>query len=99
MDATGGTWCTIFRDQAEVVLGQTAAEIGKLKETPGCESAFDELIQAASFSRWTFKLRVRMETYNDETRRKASCVSLQAIEPTEYHQHLISRIEATAPLI
>lgn len=99
MDASDGVWVTVFRDQAEVLLNKTAADIGYLKETPGCEAAFDELIQASSFSRWTFKLRVRMETFNDETRRKASCVTVSHVEPSEYHRNLISRIEATAALL
>ena len=96
MDATDNVWVTVFREQAEVILGKSATEVGQLKDSESAESAFDELIQNASFTRWNFKLRVRMETYNDETRRKASCVTLQRIDPSEYHRQLLKRIEQTA---
>ena len=31
-DYSGGTWLTVFQDQAELVLGRKSAEMGQLKE-------------------------------------------------------------------
>lgn len=60
-DWTSNRWMTMFSDQAELMLGQSANEIGKLLEhdTQAAEAIFNELL----FQQKLFKVRTKIETY------------------------------------
>lgn len=90
-DFTDNQWATCFQETAEAVLGKPADEIGQLKENN--EAAFDQMFQEATFRSFIFKLRSKMETYNDESRMKTVCVSATPLDFKEYNKHLIEDIE------
>ncbi|XP_071532708.1 replication protein A 70 kDa DNA-binding subunit isoform X2 [Panulirus ornatus] len=90
-DFTDNLWITAFQDQAEVMLGITAQELGTMRESN--PEAFQSIFTAAAFQTFTFKLRVKMETYNDETRLKSTVVSCNPVDPKEYNRRLISEIK------
>ncbi|CAL8363127.1 unnamed protein product [Lota lota] len=87
-------WVTCFQDTAEVLLGHSAQTLGQLRDTD--ENAFDEVFQRASFTTHIFRTRVKLETYNDESRVKATVVEIQPLGHRDYSRRLISNIRKMA---
>ncbi|XP_042529743.1 replication protein A 70 kDa DNA-binding subunit [Dipodomys spectabilis] len=89
-------WVTCFQESAEVILGQNAAYLGELKEKN--EQAFDEVFQNANFRTFTFRVRVKLETYNDESRIKATVMDVKPVDYREYGRRLVTLIRKNALL-
>uniref|UniRef100_A0A667Y874 Replication protein A subunit n=1 Tax=Myripristis murdjan TaxID=586833 RepID=A0A667Y874_9TELE len=87
-------WVTCFQESAEAILGQNAAYLGQLKESN--ESAFDEIFQQANFNTFVFRNRVKLETYNDESRIKATVMDVKPVDHKEYSKRLIMNIKKLA---
>jgi len=91
-DFSDNQWITCFQETAEAVLGKSAEEIGQLKEND--VSRYDQMFAEANFKSYIFRLRAKMETYNDESRLKTVCVQAIPINYLEYNQKVIADIEA-----
>lgn len=89
-DFSGNQWMTCFQESGEALLGKNAEEIGRLRDTD--EQAFDQMFTDANFRTYTFKIRAKMETYNDETRLKCSCVSATPLDFKQESNRLIKEI-------
>ncbi|XP_054989519.1 replication protein A 70 kDa DNA-binding subunit [Sorex araneus] len=89
-------WVTCFQESAEAILGQSTAYLGELKEKN--EHAFEEVFQNANFRSFTFKIRVKLETYNDESRIKATVMDVKPVDYREYSRRLIASIRRNAAL-
>ncbi|XP_073336029.1 replication protein A 70 kDa DNA-binding subunit-like [Pagrus major] len=87
-------WVTCFQETAEVLLGQSAETLGELRETD--EAAFDEVFQKANFTTHIFKNRVKLETYNDESRVKVTVMEVQPVDHREYSRRLLNNIRKLA---
>lgn len=87
-------WVTCFQETAEVLLGHSAESLGHLRDTD--EDAFDEVFQKANFTTHIFKNRVKLETYNDETRVKVTVLEVQPIDHREYSRRLLTNIHKLA---
>ncbi|KAL2096114.1 hypothetical protein ACEWY4_008262 [Coilia grayii] len=87
-------WVTCFQDTAEAILGQNAAYIGQLKDTN--EAAFDEIFQQANFNTFVLRNRVKLETYNDESRIKVTVMDAKPVDHKEYSKRLIMNIRKLA---
>ncbi|XP_015235534.1 PREDICTED: replication protein A 70 kDa DNA-binding subunit-like [Cyprinodon variegatus] len=87
-------WVTCFQETAEVLLGRKAEELGQLRETD--EAEFDEVFQKANFKTHIFKNRVKLETYNDESRVKVTVMEVLPVDHREYSRRLISNIQKLA---
>ncbi|CAL1570712.1 unnamed protein product [Knipowitschia caucasica] len=83
-------WVTCFQESAEAILGQNAAYLGQLKDSN--EAAFDEVFQQANFNSFIFRSRVKLETYNDESRIKATVMEVKPVDHKEYSKRLIMNI-------
>ncbi|XP_047235672.1 replication protein A 70 kDa DNA-binding subunit-like isoform X2 [Girardinichthys multiradiatus] len=84
-------WVTCFQETAEVLLGRNAEELGQLRETD--EAEFDEVFQKANFTTHIFKNRVKLETYNDESRVKVTVMEVLPVDHREYSRRLLSNIQ------
>ncbi|CAM2104241.1 replication protein A 70 kDa DNA-binding subunit [Caretta caretta] len=93
-DCQENQWVTCFQESAEVILGQNAAFLGELKEKN--EQAFEEVFQNANFSSYEFRIRVKLETYNDESRIKATVLDVKPVNHKEYSKRLIMNIRKNA---
>ncbi|KAJ8347664.1 hypothetical protein SKAU_G00262530 [Synaphobranchus kaupii] len=89
-DCGDNQWVTCFQESAETILGRDADYLGKLKESS--EASFDEVFQQANFNMYNFRIRVKLETYNDESRIKATVMELQPVDHRDYSRRLISSI-------
>uniref|UniRef100_A0A673A4X8 Replication protein A subunit n=1 Tax=Sphaeramia orbicularis TaxID=375764 RepID=A0A673A4X8_9TELE len=87
-------WVTCFQESAEAILGQNAAYLGQLKDSN--EAAFDEVFQQANFNTFVFRNRVKLETYNDESRIKATVMDVKPVDHKEYSKRLIMSIRKLA---
>uniref|UniRef100_A0A665WHX3 Replication protein A subunit n=1 Tax=Echeneis naucrates TaxID=173247 RepID=A0A665WHX3_ECHNA len=83
-------WVTCFQDTAEILLGHSADTLGELRDTD--ETAFDEVFHKANFKTHIFKNRVKLETYNDESRVKVTVMEVQPVDHREYSRRLLSNI-------
>ncbi|KAL5017372.1 hypothetical protein ScPMuIL_006961 [Solemya velum] len=92
-DYADNLWVTCFQDSAETLLGKSAQELGDLRETN--EVAFDQVFQEAMFQSYSFRLRCKVETYNDESRLKTICMAATPISWQEYGRRLIDEINKT----
>lgn len=90
-DFTDNQWVTVFQDQAETLLGVTAQELGSMRENN--PEGYQNVFTAAAFQSYNFKFRVKMETYNDESRLKCTVVACTPLDPKEYNRRLISEIK------
>ncbi|KAB1264982.1 Replication protein A 70 kDa DNA-binding subunit [Camelus dromedarius] len=89
-------WVTCFQESAEAILGQSTAYLGELKEKN--EQAFEEVFQNANFRSFTFRIRVKLETYNDESRIKATVMDVKPVDYREYGRRLIANIRRNAAM-
>lgn len=87
-------WVMCFQDSAETILGQNSAYLGQLKDSN--EAAFDEVFQHANFNTFLFRNRVKLETYNDESRIKVTVVEAKPVDHREYSKRLIINIRKAA---
>ncbi|XP_028662480.1 replication protein A 70 kDa DNA-binding subunit [Erpetoichthys calabaricus] len=87
-------WVTCFQEAAEAILGQNAAYLGELRDSN--EQAFEEVFQNANFRTYIFRNRVKLETYNDESRIKATVLDVKPIDHKEYSKRLIMNIRKLA---
>uniref|UniRef100_A0A3P8W1P0 Replication protein A subunit n=1 Tax=Cynoglossus semilaevis TaxID=244447 RepID=A0A3P8W1P0_CYNSE len=87
-------WMTCFQETAEAILGQNAAYLGQLKDSN--EAAYDDIFQMANFSTFIFRSRVKLETYNDESKIKATVMEVKPVDHKEYSKRLIMNIRKLA---
>ncbi|XP_031429075.1 replication protein A 70 kDa DNA-binding subunit isoform X2 [Clupea harengus] len=87
-------WVTCFQDTAEAILGQNSAYVGQLKDSN--EAAFDEIFQQANFNTFVLRNRVKLETYNDESRIKVTVMDAKPVDHKEYSKRLIMSIRKLA---
>ncbi|XP_053424630.1 replication protein A 70 kDa DNA-binding subunit isoform X1 [Nycticebus coucang] len=93
-DFQDNQWVTCFQESAEAILGQNTAYLGELKEKN--EQAFEEVFQNANFRSFTFRIRVKLENYNDESRIKATVMDVKPVDYREYGRRLITNIRKNA---
>ncbi|XP_051013910.1 replication protein A 70 kDa DNA-binding subunit [Acomys russatus] len=84
-------WVTCFQESAEAILGQNTAYLGELKEKN--EQAFEEVFQNANFRSFMFRIRVKLETFNDESRIKATVMDVKPVDYRDYSRRLITNIK------
>lgn len=87
-DHSGNHWLTCFQDTGSDILGMGGQELGELKEQD--EVAYDQVFHQANFKDYTFKIRAKIDTYNDEQRLKCYCV---AATPLNYAQETLRLVE------
>ncbi|XP_034496244.1 replication protein A 70 kDa DNA-binding subunit isoform X2 [Ailuropoda melanoleuca] len=87
-------WVTCFQESAEAIIGQSTSYLGELKDKN--EQAFEEIFQNANFRSFTFRIRVKLETYNDESRIKATVMDVKPVDYREYGRRLIMNIRRNA---
>lgn len=61
-DWSGNCWISVFNDDAELILGMTAKELGDAMAADS--DAIADITSKAHFKQFIFKCRAKMETYN-----------------------------------
>ncbi|KAK2549764.1 Replication protein A 70 kDa DNA-binding subunit [Acropora cervicornis] len=91
-DFSGNQWVTCFQESAEAILNTSASQIGQMKDSND-EQAYDQIFSEANFKTYNFRIRGKMETYNDETRLKCSCVGATPLDFQKECRRLIEEIK------
>ncbi|XP_076024942.1 replication protein A 70 kDa DNA-binding subunit-like isoform X2 [Genypterus blacodes] len=87
-------WVTCFQETAEVLLGHNAERLGELRDTD--DAAFDNVFQKANFKTHIFQNRVKLETYNDESRVKVTVMQVRPVDHREHSRRLLGNIRILA---
>lgn len=91
-DHTRQVWVQAFHDECLKILGPDTnlEELYSLFENNSNE--FEDRIKAATFSSYIFKLRSKMEHYNDEGRVRSTVSGLHPVNYVEYANELLKKI-------
>ncbi|KAJ0176690.1 hypothetical protein K1T71_007869 [Dendrolimus kikuchii] len=90
-DPSGDQRVTAFNETAEAMLGRPAADIGRMFEYD--KNSYLELFEEVKFKTFVFKLRTKMETYNDEARLKTIVMNAQPVDYKDANAKLIKSIQ------
>jgi len=89
-DATDNQWVQCFNDQAVSILGVSAQELG-LMQTNDPEG-FNRVFQQASYKKFNFRLRAKLESYNDENKIRYSVMSADNVDLETYNQFMMKEL-------
>jgi len=90
-DATDNTWASCFQEQGERLLGVKSDELGHFLEND--EEKYNAVFAEATFKTWSFRMRVKEDNYNDETRLRHTVVSMDEVNYEAHCKRLIQEIE------
>jgi len=90
-DATDNSWASCFQEQGEKLLGVKSDELGHFLEND--EEKYNAVFTEATFKTWSFRMRAKEDSYNDETRLKHTVVSLDEVNYEAQCKRLIQEIE------
>jgi len=91
-DASDNTWASCFQETAEKLLKVDSATLGQYHEHD--EEQYNAVFLDSTFKTFNFRMRVKADTYNDETRLKHTIVSADEIDWSEYCKKMINEIES-----
>ncbi|KAL5110312.1 Replication protein A 70 kDa DNA-binding subunit [Taenia crassiceps] len=97
-DMTGEHWITCFQNTAEVILGRSAEELGAIKESKD-ENQMDSVFVDAIFKSWIFRLRAKVDTFNDESRLRVVAIETKPVSFADYGRQLQRQIDAIIPTL
>ncbi|KAL1225986.1 Replication protein A 70 kDa DNA-binding subunit C [Cardamine amara subsp. amara] len=78
-DHTGLTWATAFQEAGEEIMGMSAKDLYYVKYEHHDDEKFEDIIRSVTFTKYTFKLKIKEETYSDEQRVKATVVKAEKL--------------------
>lgn len=93
-DYSDSCWATCFQETSELILGINADDLGELKSTNNPK--YDEYFSECVFKEFNFKLRAKMETYNDDRRVKVNVAGCDPIEYVSSGRRLLQAIKKYA---
>lgn len=91
-DESGSCWLTLFNDDGEKLFGHTADEMHEFQENDS--DKYDAILRAAQGAKksFTFKLKSKVEEYNNENRRKVLTLSMNPIDFAAESRSLLSKM-------
>jgi replication factor A1 len=91
-DYSGGAYVSLFNDQAEALLGQSADSLAELKGAD--EDAFNRVLKAATFKSLAMRVKSKTDEYNGVQKRKIMVHSLQPLDYAAESNRLLGLIAA-----
>ncbi|GBG31935.1 Replication protein A 70 kDa DNA-binding subunit [Hondaea fermentalgiana] len=93
-DHTGSVYATCFNDSGQAVMqGKSADEVEEIKNQS--EAALEKFVSDCNFRQYYLRLRVKEETYNENTRQKVSVMSLSPVDYVQESKFLLDALEAS----
>ncbi|XP_042901073.1 replication protein A 70 kDa DNA-binding subunit-like [Parasteatoda tepidariorum] len=93
-DFSSGIWAVAFRETAEFLLNLKSTDLSALKEQS--EDKYQDILSSLHFKSFIFKLRSRVEVFNDTNQLKISILDSKPINTLSYTKKLlldINRLE------
>lgn len=91
VDSTSFQWVTFFNDVVEKMTDSNAKEVDSALQTD--RIVFDEIMARPRFKRFVFKLKLGLDTFNDETRIRCTCFDLRPLNFVTDGRSLLNRIK------
>lgn len=91
LDASGQLWLSAFNDPGQVILKHPAAEVMQLKEE-GQIDAFQGVFNAALFRSYVFKVKSKVESYQNEVYTRHQVLAAKPIDFVSDSKHLLAAI-------
>ncbi|XP_038716213.1 replication protein A 70 kDa DNA-binding subunit E-like [Tripterygium wilfordii] len=88
-DHTGITWVTAFQECGEELLGTSAKDLYHLKFENQDDENFSKIIRRVMFTKYIFKLKVKEETFSDESRVKSTVVRAEKMNYSSESRFLL----------
>jgi len=90
-DVTHGTFMTLFAEQGEQLMDIQAADLGAMMEDIE-NDGYDEKFSERVFTEFMFNVRSKLETYQDEQRKRITVARLAEIDYVKYGNQLIEEL-------
>ncbi|KAI4484282.1 hypothetical protein M0804_007738 [Polistes exclamans] len=84
-------WAVAFSEEAEKVLSITSQELGELEEND--HEQYLEKFSDVSFKYFLVKMRMKLESFNDETRVRANCISISPMDFKTHSDVLLTKLK------
>ncbi|KAK9061550.1 hypothetical protein SSX86_018732 [Deinandra increscens subsp. villosa] len=94
-DHTGLIWATAFQETGEDIIGIPAKDLHIIKYEKQDEDKFSEIVRNALFKEFSFKLKVKEESYNDDQRVKSNIVKVEQTNFSSNTKVLLQDLERT----
>ncbi|ORX55345.1 replication factor-a protein [Piromyces finnis] len=94
LDHTGNQWLTCFNESAEKLLGHKAKELQEIKNYD--ENEFNKIFDDVSFRQYDFRIRAKIDTYNEESRLRCNIID---VKPINFEIQIKNNIEAIDKLM
>ncbi|KAF3911798.1 hypothetical protein AA313_de0207414 [Arthrobotrys entomopaga] len=89
-DHTGQSWLNIFDDAGKIIMGASASDLHSMQEYD--ESSYESTLKKAVAQTWVFRVRAKMETYNDQQRIRNQVMSAQKVDYAAESHRLIEML-------
>ncbi|KAK0166630.1 hypothetical protein PV327_004122 [Microctonus hyperodae] len=93
-DWSGNQWVTAFGEEGEKIIGMSAQELGELSENQPDD--YNDKFSTVAFNSYIFKIRTRVETYNDEARLKGTIQACEILNYKMFNKHLVQELKKMA---
>jgi len=91
LDHTGNQWLTCFNEVAEKLIGHKAQELQDIRVRD--ENEFNRIINDVNFRQYDFRIRAKIDQYNDETRLRCNILNFKPINFEEQIKNNITSID------
>ncbi|WJX56186.1 hypothetical protein P8452_41866 [Trifolium repens] len=92
-DHTALTWATAFQESGEEIIGMPAKDLYFVRYEESDEVKFTEIFKKVLFNKYVFKLKVKEETFNDESRVKSTVVKAEKVNFASDSRSLLDLID------
>lgn len=92
-DHTGLTWVTAFQEGGEEIMGIPAKRLYFLKYEEQDDEKFAEIIRKVLFTKFIMKLKIKEETFSDESRVKSTVVKADSVNFSTESRFLLDLME------
>ncbi|KAI9014187.1 putative RFA1 protein [Hyaloraphidium curvatum] len=90
-DHTGQMWLSAFNETAQAILGgMSANDLIALRDSDS--NRYGEIFTDATFKRYNFRVRAKMENFNEEQKIKCSIMAASPVDWSEMSNQLIETI-------
>ena len=95
LDATGQLWATFFDEEAEKLLGKSANEMMKIMKEEDLDNKVvsGAVFEAALCKEYNFRIKAKLDLYNDEERVRYQVVELRDIDYSAESEYLANELE------
>lgn len=94
-DHSSSSWVTLWDEKAEALIGVGPEQLERYMKMEDKEE-YERIITKPNFKTYTFTLRSRVDTYNNEERVKLTVHGLTPLDPVSYSKRMVEEIKSLA---